>query len=107
MGWFGNIFGGEDKAAAEGEAFQPGAVPPARQGLNGEFDQSGLAKRVAKAFDEDAELAAIEGMWVAQTGATVVLKGTAPSQAILDKLVSVASSTHGAISVDTSQVTLA
>lgn len=108
MGWFGNIFGGGDKAEVpEGEAFQPGAVPPARQGLNGEYDQSGLAKRVAKAFDEDPELAAVEGMWVAQTGATVVLKGTAPSQAILDKLVAIAGQTHGAISVDTSQVTIA
>jgi hypothetical protein len=107
MSWFGNIFGGGDKQdTPEGEAFQEGAVPPARQGLNGEYDQSGLAKRVAKAFDEDPELSAVEGMWVAQTGATVVLKGKAPSQDILNKLVAVASQTHGALSVDTNQVTI-
>lgn len=109
MGWFGNIFGGDKQAAATpeaSEAFEPGAVPPAKKGLNGEYDPSGLAKRVTVAFDADPELANVEGMWVAQLGATVVLKGKAPSQEVLDKLVAVASQAEGALSVDTEQVTV-
>lgn len=82
------------------------SVPPERVGLNGEYDQSGLAKRVALAFDEDSQLDDIDTLWVAQTSSTVVLKGTVPSQDILNKMVSVAKSVNGATNVDTSQVTI-
>jgi osmotically-inducible protein OsmY len=75
-------------------------------GLNGEYDQSGLAKRVALAFDQDNQLDDIDTLWVAQTGSTVVLKGKVPSQDILNKMVSVARSVNGAAAVDTSQVTI-
>ncbi|AFY41656.1 BON domain-containing protein [Nostoc sp. PCC 7107] len=80
------------------------SMPPERIGLNGEYDQSGLAKRVALAFDQDQQLDDIETLWVAQTGGTVVLKGKVPSQDILNKMVSVASSVNGATAVDTAQV---
>ena len=86
--------------------------PPQRQflqkrmGLNGEYDQSGLAKRVALAFDNDSEIEDISTVYVAQTGGTVVLKGQAPSQDILNKMVSVASGVSGATSVETNQVTV-
>lgn len=79
-------------------------IPPERMGLTGEYDQSGLAKRVALAFDQDAEIDDIETVFVAQTGGTVVLKGKAPNQAILSKMVNVARTVRGATSVDTSQV---
>ncbi|HEY9797315.1 MAG TPA: BON domain-containing protein [Leptolyngbyaceae cyanobacterium] len=82
------------------------AIPPERVGLNGEFDQSGLAKRVALAFDEDPDLDDINTLYVAQTGGTVVLKGTVPSQQILDKMVSVARSVSGATGVETNQVSV-
>ena len=75
-------------------------------GLSGEYDQSGLAKRVALAFDEDNQLDDIEGLWVAQTSSTVVLKGSVPSQDILNKMVSVAQGVNGATNVDTSQVSV-
>lgn len=81
-------------------------IAPERLGLNGEYDQSGLAKRVALAFDEDPALDDEERLWVAQTGGMVVLKGTVASQAILDKMVSVASKIKGATSVNTEQVTI-
>jgi len=32
------------------------SIPPERMELSGEYDQSGLAKRVALAFDEDPQL---------------------------------------------------
>ncbi|MDY6900496.1 MAG: phospholipid-binding protein [Cyanobacteriota bacterium] len=82
------------------------SIPPERLGLNGEYDQSGLAKRVALAFDEDSELDDIDTLWVAQTSSTVVLKGTVPSQDILNKMVSAANKVNGATNVDTSQVAI-
>ena len=82
------------------------SVPPERMGLNGEYDQSGLAKRVALAFDQDNQLDDVDTLWVAQTSGTVVLKGKVPSQDILNKMVSVSQSVNGATSVDTSQVTI-
>jgi osmotically-inducible protein OsmY len=94
--------------AASPTAASPTAdsIPPAKVGLNGEFDESGLAKRVALAFDEADGLDDIETLWVAQLSDKVVLKGKVPSQALLDKAVSVASGVHGAEGVDTSEVTV-
>lgn len=89
-------------AAAAPSATQE--IPPERIGLNGEYDQSGLAKRVALAFDEDSQVDDIDTIYVAQTGGTVVLKGKAPNQAILSRMVTIAKSVNGATSVETDQV---
>ncbi len=94
----------ETSVAAAPTATQP--IAPERVGLNGEYDQSGLAKRVALAFDQDPQLDDVDTLWVAQTSATVVLKGKVPSQDILNKMASVARSVNGAAAVDTSQVTI-
>ena len=110
MGWLKRLFGLEKPQDAQtnptpvGTAPGGETIPPERVGLNGEYDQSGLAKRVALAFDEDAQLADLERLWVAQTGSTVVLKGEVPSQALLNKAVAVAQSVSGATSVQTDQV---
>lgn len=105
MGWLDRIFGKKEAqstaAPASGES-----IAPERVGLNGEYDQSGLAKRVAQAFDNEASLTDIETLWVAQTSSTVVLKGEVPSQDILARLVAVAEKVNGATNVDTSQVTV-
>ncbi|TVP63067.1 MAG: BON domain-containing protein [Nodularia sp. (in: Bacteria)] len=82
------------------------SIPPERLGLNGEYDQSGLAKRVALAFDENSQLGDIDTLWVAQTGGMVVLKGKVPSEAILNKMISVAASVNGAKGVNTDEVTI-
>ena len=79
-------------------------IPLCKIGLTGEFDESGLAKRVTLAFDEDSELDDVETLWVAQLSSKVVLKGKVPSQAILTKMVAVAKDVEGATAVDTSQV---
>ena len=111
MGWLSRIFPGSKKpekppevAAAKTETGE--AIPPERVGLEGEYDQSGLAKRVVLAFDNDTQLDDLERLWVAQTGSTVVLKGEVPSQADLDKAISIAEGVEGATSVDSSQVTV-
>lgn len=117
MGWLQRLFGINKPKGGAPAASAPAAapaqtggaqqqVPPERMGLNGEYDQSGLAKRVALAFDEDAGLDDIDTLYVAQTGTTVVLKGKVPDQQILSKMVSVARGVNGATAVDTSQVTV-
>ena len=121
MGWLQRIFGG-DKGAAPAEAQAPAAevasteysapaesaagVPAERMGLNGEYDQSGLAKRVAAAFDQDSSVADIETVWVAQTSGTVVLKGEVPSQEQLNRLIEIANEQNGATAVNADQVTV-
>ena len=84
MGWLKRLFGmGKPKDAQVNPTPQPTqaapststaqaskttqSIAPERVGLNGEYDQSGLAKRVALAFDEDSELDDIDTLWVAQT----------------------------------------
>ncbi|MCX7596778.1 MAG: BON domain-containing protein [Fischerella sp.] len=119
MGWLKRLFGLEKPENAQvnptpqqvqpQQTATPAAtrqIPPERMGLNGEYDESGLAKRVAFAFDQDPQLDDVDTLWVAQTGSTVVLKGKVPNQDILNKMVSVARSVNGAAAVDTSQVTV-
>ena len=106
MGWLARIFGihKDDAAAAPAAvADAPAEVPPERRGLNGEYDQSGLAKRVVKAFD-DAGIEDAPHLYVAQTGTTVVFKGNVHSQEIIDDLKEIAAGVDGAKAVDTSQV---
>lgn len=120
MGWLKRLFGMEKpqnaqvnpepqplpQAVTAAPATATQSIPPERVGLNGEYDQSGLAKRVALAFDQDDQLDDVDTLWVAQTSGTVVLKGKVPSQDILNKMVSVARSVSGATGVDTTQVTI-
>lgn len=81
-------------------------IPAERVGLNGEYDQSGLAKRVAQAFDANPEIADIETVYVAQLGSTVVLKGSVPDRETVNKLVTIAKGVKGATGVETNQVTI-
>lgn len=112
MGWLQRLFGMEKPADAQVDpapvetAPDGGEISPERVGLSGEYDQSGLAKRVALAFDQDSNLADEERLWVAQTGGTVVLKGEVSDQASLDQMVSIAQGVSGCTNVDTSQVTV-
>ncbi|MEB3293116.1 MAG: BON domain-containing protein [Synechococcales bacterium] len=110
MGWLQRIFGGGDKAEAAPqnapapEAASGGEIPPERVGLNGEYDQSGLAKRVAQAFDQDPMVADIETVWVAQTSGLVVLKGKVPTSEQLNRLIEIANEQSGATAVNVDQV---
>ena len=124
MGWLKRLFGLEKLenqetvdappyqapvAEAQSQAQPAGStqtIPPERMGLNGEYDQSGLAKRVAQAFDANPDVADIETVYVAQHGTTVVLKGTVPSQEIVNRLVTIAKGVKGATGVETNQVTV-
>jgi osmotically-inducible protein OsmY len=117
MAWLQRLFGMEkpedaqvnpEPAASEdtAESTNTESVSPERQGLNGEYDQSGLAKRVALAFDEDGRFDEIDSIYVAQLGGTVVLKGEVFSQDILDELVDTARGVSGATDVLSDEVTV-
>jgi osmotically-inducible protein OsmY len=109
MGWLKRLFGMEKPQNAPIQQSAPQAaatesIPPERIGLSGEYDQSGLAKRVALEFDEAPDLDDIETIYVAQTGTVVVLKGKAPNQQILNQMISVAQGVNGATEVNIEQV---
>jgi osmotically-inducible protein OsmY len=119
MSWLKRLFGLEKPqnaqvnprpqpvpASSTGKAQTTETIPPERLGLNGEYDQSGLAKRVALAFDEDSQVGDIDTLWVAQTGSTVVLRGKVPNQNILQKMVTKARSVNGATGVNTDEVSI-
>lgn len=115
MGWLQRLFGlehpPEEQAqsmnAVVEEALQNNEeIPPERVGLSGEYDQSGLAKRVAYALDQYSDTADLDRLWVAQTSTTVVLKGKVPSQEILDRVVEIALAVKGATEVNTEEVTI-
>ncbi len=82
------------------------SIPPEQVGLDGEQDPKGLVKRVALAFDEDPDVDDIETVYLAQKGGTVAFKGKVPSQAALDRLVSVAQKVSGVTGAEVDQVTV-
>ena len=122
MGWLNRLFPGSKKDEASQPATRAAApaaakasvapapatpdIPPAKVGLDGKFDESGLAKRVALAFDEDSMLEDLGRLWVAQLSSKVVLKGEVPSQEYLNRAVTVAKGVNGATDVDISGVTI-
>ena len=75
-----------------------------RTGIDGEYDRSGLAKRVAQAFTKDATLKEISTVYVAQNNRQIILKGTISDRDLLEKLVEVARNVEGVSKVDVSQV---
>lgn len=105
MGFLGKLFGKEeeDKAAQTPNVevdlvAQELSIPPEKVGLDGKFDESGLAKRVAKALD-DADISDDVGLWVAQTGSTVVLKYNEDAKAVLSRAEKAARGVKGAADV--------
>ena len=107
MSWLQRLFHiqKDDPPPAEAQAAAPGGgpVPPERRGLHGEYDQSGLAKRVVAAFDE-AGVEDAPHLYVAQTGSTVVFKGAVHSKEILEQVSGIAKGVEGATGVDSSEV---
>jgi osmotically-inducible protein OsmY len=107
MGFLGKLFGKkeEEKAKKSGKIAVAAAakkknIPPEKVGLDGQFDESGLAKRVALALDE-ANISDQVGLWVAQTGSTVVLKYNPDAESILSQAKQIAKGVDGATEVQT------
>jgi osmotically-inducible protein OsmY len=107
MGFLGKLFGKKEEEKAKATprvdvkaAATQAKIDPAKVGLDGKFDESGLAKRVAKALD-DAGISDSVGLWVAQTGSTVVLKYNPDAEGVLDQAKKVAQGVDGATAVKT------
>lgn len=107
MGFLGKLFGKkeEEKAAstpkvAVSKAASEKSIPAEKVGIDGNFDESGLAKRVAQALD-DANISDNVGLWVAQKGSTVVLKYNEDAKEVLAKAEQVAKGVEGASGVET------
>ena len=105
MGFLGKLFGKkeEDKAKAApkinvAQAATAASIPPAKVGIDGLFDESGLAKRVALALDQ-ANISDSVGLWVAQTGSIVVLKYNPDAAGVLEQAKQVAMKVEGATEV--------
>ena len=91
MGFLGKLFGKKEKDKAEKSgklditrAAADNGIPPEKVCWDSQFDESGLAKRVAKALDE-AGISDNVGLWVAQTDSTVVLKYNPDAESVLSK----------------------
>jgi hypothetical protein len=82
-------------------------IPPERIGLSGEYDYSGLAKRVLQLFNQTFEPDEIAKLRVTQRGAVVILLGKISSQQLLVRLVRTAMSINGAVDVEVNGVSLA
>lgn len=76
-------------------------IPPERIGLDGEYDHSGLAKRVFRAYQSRFSGIDLEGLRVTQRGKVVLLMGKVTSYQLLDQLVDVALKVEGASDVET------
>lgn len=107
MGFLGKLFGrGEEEKAktapkvSVAKAAEENSIPPEKVGLDGKFDESGLAKRVALALDE-ANISDDVGLWVAQKGSTVVLKYNEDAKSILSQAERVAKGVDGADACET------
>ena len=77
-----------------------------RTGIDGEYDSSGLAKRVAKALAQDSALSDISTVYVAQNDNKIILKGTVPDTNLRDRLMTVAQKVRGVSEVDMSQISI-
>lgn len=81
-------------------------IPPERMGLNGEYDHSGLAKRVKLVFSKKFSPIELENLDVTQRGRVVVLIGQVSSQKILNHLIHLAMQVDGASLVETGGVVI-
>jgi len=123
MSWLSRLFGREEEEKAKQAenkqvvknaqgSKQPavqqsqGSIPPERMGIDGKYDESGLAKRVALAFDKHPKLSDLEAVWVAQTGKTVVLKGKVRDEETLESLVTTARGVYGSEDVDIQEMSV-
>lgn len=106
MGFLGKLFGKKEEEKAKAspkinvkQAATTAKIDAAKVGIDGQFDESGLAKRVALALDQ-ANISDSVGLWVAQTGSTVVLKYNPDAASVIEQAKQVAMTVDGATAVE-------
>lgn len=100
------LTGQYDWALREKAGMRQPPPPPECMGLEGEYDKNGLAKRVAKAFDQDPDIGEIETLCILQNGSKICLMGKVSNTALLNRVIAVASQVDGTTEVDVSQVVI-
>ena len=78
-----------------------GSPPPERVGLNGEYDHSGLAKRVDRALRQAFLPQTLEQLTVTQRGRVVVFIGRVLNAGLLRQFADVAAKVSGATNIET------
>jgi hypothetical protein len=91
-------------AVVEAPVFR--SIPPERLGLTGEYDHSGLAKRVRAALQAVYSSEELAAVIVMQRGGVVILQGQVPSPAHLNKMMETALGIQGATHVETHGVSV-
>ena len=81
-------------------------IAASKVGLDGEFDQSGLAKRVAAALEEIPNFEQVAQVYVAQTGDNIILKGNVSSQDVLNQIIAQTKQVQGVGSINVDGITL-
>lgn len=82
------------------------SLPPEYIGIKGEYDLTGLAKRVALALDADPEVSWIKTLCIIQHGARISFLGKVASAESLNKVIALANQVEGTREVDVSQVVI-
>ena len=82
-------------------------IPPERVGLRGEYDHSGLAKRVRQKFNQTLGKPTIADLSILQRGRVVILHGQIASQELLTQLVNLAMQVDGADHVEVRGIVMA
>ena len=88
----------------ETDSLRSGILPKERVGLYGEFSLSGIAERVAKAYEQDSELRDVSSVYIAQEDDAIVLLGSIKDPALLRRMENVAMQVDGVKKVYSSQV---
>lgn len=83
---------------------QPRPFPIEYQGLKGEYDPQGLAKRVAQAFDRHPQTRDIDTLCILQQGGQISLLGKVKTEQQLQQVIELARQVEGTQAVDVSQV---
>ncbi|MFM2311322.1 MAG: hypothetical protein RLZZ04_598 [Cyanobacteriota bacterium] len=81
-------------------------LPRERVGLYGEFSLNGIAQRVAKAYEQDAQLKNVSSVYVAQKDDAIILFGTISDAALLRRMENIAKAVEGVKRVDSNQVAI-
>ena len=89
---------------AETNNLKLSAIPRERIGLYGEFSLSGIAQRVAKAYEQDPKLSKISSVHVAQEDDAIILLGTIDDSSLLRRMENIAMKVDGVRKVYSSQV---
>ena len=85
---------------------QSSIIPSERVGLYGEFNLSGMAQRVARAFEQDPLLEDVATVYVAQEDDAIILTGTISDANLLSRMENIALRVTGVAKVYSSQVAI-